>query len=96
MVGSAESTGPACSAEQARRQASAALAGRDMATSDLCRQDDAVRSVVLRPDWRQLLAGRDVVDRLGDVGRVVADPLDVLGAEQRCVHAVMLRGSSIM
>ena len=38
-------------------------------------------SVVLRPLARRL-AGDEVVDRLGDVGGVVADALDVLGAEQ--------------
>ena len=37
-----------------------------------------------------------VVDGLGDVGGVVADALDVLGAEQQMVQSVILRGSSIM
>src|SRR6185312_5721217 len=32
---------------------------------------------------RHLLAGDDVVDRLGDVGGVVADAFDVLGAKQK-------------
>ena len=40
------------------------------------------RSVVLRPLDGERLAGDEVMDRLGDVGGVVADALDVLGAEQ--------------
>ena len=39
--------------------------------------------VFLRPLGRHLRAGQHVVDRLGDVGGVIADPLDVLGAEQQ-------------
>jgi hypothetical protein len=43
-----------------------------------------------------LLAGNQVVNRSADVGGVVANPLDVLGADNKCVHMEMLRGSSIM
>ena len=39
--------------------------------------------VFLGPLGRHLLAGDDVIDRLRDIGRVVADALDVLGAEQQ-------------
>ena len=40
------------------------------------------RSIVLGSLDRKRLTGDEVVDRLRDVGGVVADPLDVLGAEQ--------------
>src|SRR5829696_1409656 len=39
-------------------------------------------AVVLRPLGLEGLPGHEVVDGLGDVGGVVADALDVLGAEQ--------------
>ena len=45
------------------------------------RRDD--RPVVLRPVDGEGLARDEVMDRLGDVRRVVADALDVLGAEQK-------------
>ena len=43
----------------------------------------STRCARLRRGSSQRLAGDQVVDRLGDVGGVVADPLDVLGAEQK-------------
>src|SRR5271165_3468439 len=41
------------------------------------------RGVALRPRVRQALAGGGVVDGLGDVGRVIADALEVPGDEQQ-------------
>ncbi|ENN83987.1 hypothetical protein RHSP_70613 [Rhizobium freirei PRF 81] len=44
---------------------------------------DGVGSVVLRTLALRLCAGRHVIDRLGDVCGMVADALDVLGAEEK-------------
>jgi hypothetical protein len=41
------------------------------------------RLVELRPVDRQLLAGHHIIGVLGDVGHVVADALEILGAEQQ-------------
>jgi hypothetical protein len=39
-------------------------------------------AAVLGPLGRQIMAGDEVVDGLGDIGRMVADALDILGHEQ--------------
>jgi hypothetical protein len=41
-------------------------------------------------------AVHQVVHGLGDIGGVVADTLDILGAEQGWVQSPILRGSSII
>ena len=52
--------------------------------------------VALRPVVGERHAVTMIVDGLGDVGRMVADALDVLRAEEEVRAEVMLRGSSIM
>ena len=48
-----------------------------------CGCDHAGSIIVLRTVGRQLLAGGNIIDSLGNVGGVITDALDVLGAEQQ-------------
>src|SRR5689334_21999205 len=41
------------------------------------------RAVALRPDLRERLAVDEEIERLGDVGRVIADALEILRHEEK-------------
>src|SRR3712207_2430511 len=58
------------------------MAGSRLRHSGRWLDNDKARPIVFWSLARELLALYEVVDRFGDVGGVVADALDVLGAEQ--------------
>jgi hypothetical protein len=54
-----------------------------------------LRRVGPRPLRRDILAGDEEVDVLGDVGAVVP-MFEVLAMKSKCAHELIMRGSSIM